>query len=132
MTLELLSHTCSIEERSGDLAGQGNMLTLCRACLVTTAEIAPQIITPSVGPECLGRKLVGCRPSPGLLLTKHTAIIGTKAEPAFIRKNNRSPLRPPMSSSLTPITSQMAVIWNQWNARYRRLNPMLPPYASEI
>ncbi|GBN80486.1 hypothetical protein AVEN_143961-1 [Araneus ventricosus] len=29
---------------------------------------------------------------------QHTAITGTKAEPAFIRKHNRSPRRPPMSS----------------------------------
>ncbi|GBM25674.1 hypothetical protein AVEN_207449-1 [Araneus ventricosus] len=50
---------------------------------------------------------------------QHTAIIGTKAEPTFIRKHNRSPLRPPMSSSLTPLASQTAVIWSQWNSRYR-------------
>ncbi|GBL74623.1 hypothetical protein AVEN_235524-1 [Araneus ventricosus] len=39
-------------------------------------------------------------------LNQHTAITGTKAEPAFIRKHNRSPLRSPMNSSLTPLTSQ--------------------------
>ncbi|GBM54085.1 hypothetical protein AVEN_247699-1 [Araneus ventricosus] len=50
---------------------------------------------------------------------QHTAITGTKAEPTFIRKHNRSPLRPPMSSNLTPLMSQTAVVWSQWNARYR-------------
>ncbi|GBM06670.1 hypothetical protein AVEN_190885-1 [Araneus ventricosus] len=49
---------------------------------------------------------------------QHTAITGTKAEPAFIMKHNRSPLRPPMRSNLTPLTSQTAVVWSQWNARY--------------
>ncbi|GBM13952.1 hypothetical protein AVEN_152380-1 [Araneus ventricosus] len=50
---------------------------------------------------------------------QHTAITGTKAEPAFIRKHNRSPIRPPMGSSLTSLMSQSAVVWRQWNARYR-------------
>ncbi|GBM04276.1 hypothetical protein AVEN_41080-1 [Araneus ventricosus] len=50
---------------------------------------------------------------------QHTSITGTKAEPAFIRKRNRSPLRPPMCSNLTPLTSQTAVVWSQWNASYR-------------
>ncbi|GBM21172.1 hypothetical protein AVEN_50904-1 [Araneus ventricosus] len=49
---------------------------------------------------------------------QHTTITGTKAEPAFIRKHNRSELRPPMNSSLTPLTSQTAVIWSQRNPRY--------------
>ncbi|GFT38053.1 hypothetical protein TNCV_4102941 [Trichonephila clavipes] len=35
------------------------------------------------------------------------AIAGIKAEPTFIRKPNRSPLRPSLSSDLTPLTSQM-------------------------
>ncbi|GBM85824.1 hypothetical protein AVEN_129966-1 [Araneus ventricosus] len=67
-----------------------------------------------------------CRPQTGLLqaLTwppsnQHTAITGIKAEPIFIRKHNRAPLRPPMSSILTPLTSQAAVVWSQWNVRYR-------------
>ncbi|GBL77817.1 hypothetical protein AVEN_153014-1 [Araneus ventricosus] len=55
-----------------------------------------------------------------------TAITDTKAEPAFIRKHNRSALRPPMSSSLTPLTSQTAVVWSQWNARYRTSGSELP------
>ncbi|GBN91001.1 hypothetical protein AVEN_196592-1 [Araneus ventricosus] len=50
---------------------------------------------------------------------QHTAITGTKAEPPFIRKHNRSPLRPSISSSLTPLKPQTAVLWSQWNARYR-------------
>ncbi|GBL94678.1 hypothetical protein AVEN_83992-1 [Araneus ventricosus] len=50
---------------------------------------------------------------------QHTAITGTKAEPSFIRKHNRSPLNSPMSSSWTPLTSQTAVVWSQCNARYR-------------
>ncbi|GBN19205.1 hypothetical protein AVEN_6408-1 [Araneus ventricosus] len=90
-----MSHTFSIGERSGDLASQGNMSTLCRACWVTTTAL---IWPPS---------------------NQHTAITENKAELAFIRKHNRSPLRPPMSSSLTPLTLQMAVVWSQWNARHR-------------
>ncbi|GBN31909.1 hypothetical protein AVEN_236559-1 [Araneus ventricosus] len=43
---------------------------------------------------------------------QRTAITGTKEEPAFIRKHNRSPLRPPVSFSLEPITSQTAVVWS--------------------
>ncbi|GBM06333.1 hypothetical protein AVEN_121376-1 [Araneus ventricosus] len=56
---------------------------------------------------------------------QHTAITGTKGKPASIRKHNRSPLRPPMSSNLTPLTSQTAVVWSQWNARYRASGPEL-------
>ncbi|GBM83764.1 hypothetical protein AVEN_28478-1 [Araneus ventricosus] len=50
---------------------------------------------------------------------QNMAITGTKEEPTFIRKHNRSPPRPPMSSSLTRLTSQTAVVSNQWNALYR-------------
>ncbi|GBN49768.1 hypothetical protein AVEN_36004-1 [Araneus ventricosus] len=50
---------------------------------------------------------------------QHKAITGAKVQPASIRKHNRFPLRPPMSPSLTPLTSQTAVVWSQWNARYR-------------
>ncbi|GFV14431.1 uncharacterized protein TNCV_165581 [Trichonephila clavipes] len=85
----LISHTCSIGDIFGDLAGQCNTSTLCRACCVQRQcdgerypEISPQIMTPGVGPECLGREKFGYRRSPGLLLT----ITNTKAEPTFIRK----------------------------------------------
>ncbi|GFV28305.1 uncharacterized protein TNCV_22301 [Trichonephila clavipes] len=50
---------------------------------------------------------------------QHMAITGTKTEPAFIKKHNRSPLYPPMSSGLTPLTSQTAMAWSQWNTRNR-------------
>ena len=50
---------------------------------------------------------------------QHTAITGTKTESAFIKNHNRSPLRPLMSSGLTPLESQTAMAWSQWNARYR-------------
>ncbi|GFV65014.1 hypothetical protein TNCV_763561 [Trichonephila clavipes] len=53
-------------------------------------------MTLGVGPVCLGRRQFGCR----------TTITGTKAEPAFIRKHNRFPLHPPMSSSLAPLASE--------------------------
>ncbi|GFW77314.1 uncharacterized protein TNCV_924301 [Trichonephila clavipes] len=72
-------------------------------------------MTPGVDPVCLGRRQFGCKGSPDL----HMAITGTKAEPAFIGKRNRSPLRPPMSSGLTPLASQTAMAWSLWNARYR-------------
>ncbi|GFX54759.1 hypothetical protein TNCV_2556451 [Trichonephila clavipes] len=36
---------------------------------------------------------------------QRTTITGTKTEPAFIRKHNRSPLRPPRSFELTPVAS---------------------------
>ncbi|GFV65748.1 uncharacterized protein TNCV_4153841 [Trichonephila clavipes] len=49
---------------------------------------------------------------------QHTVITGTKAEPAFIRKHNRSPLRPSMSSGLASLASQTAKAWNQWNTAF--------------
>ncbi|GBM77763.1 hypothetical protein AVEN_231572-1 [Araneus ventricosus] len=50
---------------------------------------------------------------------QHTVMTATYAGPTFIIKHKRSLLRPPMSSSSTPLTSQTSVVWNQWNARYR-------------
>ncbi|GFX19867.1 transposable element Tcb1 transposase [Trichonephila clavipes] len=50
---------------------------------------------------------------PWLPSDQHTAITGTKAEPAFIRKHNRSPLHHPMSSGLTPLASKPAMAWSQ-------------------
>ncbi|GFY32783.1 uncharacterized protein TNCV_4638891 [Trichonephila clavipes] len=44
---------------------------------------------------------------------------GTKAEPSFIRKHNRSPLSPPMSSGRTSLASYTAMAWSQWNTGYR-------------
>ncbi|GFX78133.1 hypothetical protein TNCV_5134811 [Trichonephila clavipes] len=72
-------------------------------------------MTSSVGPVYLDCRQFGCRRSHCLLQT-NTVIT---AEPAFIRKRNRSPLYPPMSSGLTPLASQMAMAWIQWNTRYR-------------
>ncbi|GFT13966.1 hypothetical protein TNCV_2615981 [Trichonephila clavipes] len=43
---------------------------------------------------------------------QHTAITVTKAESAFIRKSNTSPLRLAMSSGLTPLVSQTAMSWS--------------------
>ncbi|GFX74244.1 uncharacterized protein TNCV_2912771 [Trichonephila clavipes] len=41
------------------------------------------------------------------------------AKPVFIRKHNRSPLRPPMSSGLTLLVSQMVMACSQRNTRKR-------------
>ncbi|GFU64702.1 uncharacterized protein TNCV_876251 [Trichonephila clavipes] len=49
---------------------------------------------------------------------QYTATTGTKAEPAVIRKHNRSPLRSPMSSGLTPQASQTSMAWSRLNIRY--------------
>ncbi|GFU98784.1 uncharacterized protein TNCV_1215001 [Trichonephila clavipes] len=49
---------------------------------------------------------------PGLFLTN-------TPEPAFMRIHNRSPLRPPIISGLTPLALQTAMAWCQWNRRYR-------------
>ncbi|XP_068084145.1 lysosomal acid glucosylceramidase-like [Anabrus simplex] len=42
---------------------------------------------------------------------QHTAITGTKAEPTFTGNHNGPPLHPPMSSRLTPLKSQTAMVW---------------------
>lgn len=44
---------------------------------------------------------------------------GSNAEPDFIRKYSRSPLLPPMSSSLLPLTSQTAVDCCGWHGCYK-------------
>ncbi|GFX59604.1 uncharacterized protein TNCV_3753691 [Trichonephila clavipes] len=49
---------------------------------------------------------------PWLSSDRHTAITSTKARPALIRKRNRSPFRPPMSSGLTPLASQTSMTWS--------------------
>ncbi|GFV75117.1 uncharacterized protein TNCV_3189701 [Trichonephila clavipes] len=56
---------------------------------------------------------------------QHKASTGTKAEPVFIRKQNRSPLHPPLSSSLKLLASQMAMARSQWNTRYRAFDSEL-------
>ncbi|GFU07022.1 uncharacterized protein TNCV_3885861 [Trichonephila clavipes] len=50
---------------------------------------------------------------------QHKAIPGTQVEPTFIRKYNKYPPRPPMSSGLTSLASPTAMAWSQWNTRYR-------------
>ncbi|GFX53372.1 hypothetical protein TNCV_2946121 [Trichonephila clavipes] len=45
----------------------------------------------------------------------------TKAEPALIRQHNKSPLRSPTSSDLTPLALQTTMALSQWNTRYREL-----------
>ncbi|GFV24482.1 hypothetical protein TNCV_194451 [Trichonephila clavipes] len=63
-----------------------------------------------------------CRPSISRLLTiwlkefswppsdQQMTITSTKTEPAFIRKHNRSPLRPPMSIALAPLALHTAMV----------------------
>ncbi|GFS54347.1 uncharacterized protein TNCV_4808571 [Trichonephila clavipes] len=53
------------------------------------------------------------------LASQHPVITGTKVEPGFIRKHNRSPLRPPVSSGLKPLASQTSMAWSQLNTPYR-------------
>ncbi|GBL98108.1 hypothetical protein AVEN_84604-1 [Araneus ventricosus] len=130
MTLKLLSNDVPyvhplFGDRSDDLAGQGSMLTICRACWVTTESA--HAVKGNCSPDHNSRyRSSVSRLQTGWLqvLTwplsnQHTAITGTKAEPAYIRKHIRYPLRPPMGSSVTPLTSQTAVVWSQWNARYK-------------
>ncbi|GFX28318.1 uncharacterized protein TNCV_1125721 [Trichonephila clavipes] len=88
----MIYHTCSIGDRYGDIAGQDKMSTLCRARCVTTAVS-----------NVFRQQRVGLQAYPWHLSVQHTAITGTKAVPAFPRKHNRSPLRPPMSSGLTSV-----------------------------
>ncbi|GFT70196.1 hypothetical protein TNCV_3456571 [Trichonephila clavipes] len=57
---------------------------------------------------------------------QNTTIIGTKAEPASIRKHSRSPLRPRVSSGLTPLASQTSMAGSQWNTRYSAPGSELP------
>ncbi|GBM29937.1 hypothetical protein AVEN_111241-1 [Araneus ventricosus] len=100
-------------------------LQICSQGARDNQESAPAVIgncSPDHNSRCRSSVF---RPQTGWLQTltwpassQHTTITGTKAESAFIRKHNRSELRPPMNSSLTPLTSQTAVIWSQCNARY--------------
>ncbi|GFV43699.1 hypothetical protein TNCV_880251 [Trichonephila clavipes] len=48
---------------------------------------------------------------------QHTANTDTMVEHAFIRKHNRSPLRPPMSPGFSLLASQMERTWSQWNTQ---------------
>ncbi|GFY28946.1 hypothetical protein TNCV_4720741 [Trichonephila clavipes] len=73
-------------------------------------------MTPGVSPVCLGTDSLMA----GVPLSSFcTTITGTKAEPAFLPKYNRSPFRPPMSSGLTPLASQMAMARRLWNTHNR-------------
>ncbi|GFX12063.1 putative transposable element [Trichonephila clavipes] len=104
----MVSYTCSIKGRSGDLAGQGNMSILCRAlCVITGVSSVSKPQT------------VWLQAFPWPTSEQHTAITGIKAEPAFIRKHNRSPLRLPMNSHLAPLASQSIMAWSQCNAHCR-------------
>ena len=78
-------------------------------------------MTPGVGssvsmPQTVWSKVLPWPPSD---INTATAITDTMAEPAFIRKHNRSPLHPPMSSGLTQLASQTSMVWSQWNTCYR-------------
>ncbi|GFU22857.1 hypothetical protein TNCV_4966041 [Trichonephila clavipes] len=48
------------------------------------------------------------------------AINGPNAESAFIRKHNIYPLRPSMSSGLTPLELQTAMVWSHRNTHSER------------
>ncbi|GFY28614.1 uncharacterized protein TNCV_4150451 [Trichonephila clavipes] len=111
-----ISHTCSIGDRSGDLTGQDNMSTLCREhCVVTAVRTYKftfsvfETITPGVRPSVSRSQTVWLQAFPWPPSGQHTAITGTKVELAFIRKHNRSPHHPLMSSGLTPLASQTAM-----------------------
>ncbi|GFW59181.1 uncharacterized protein TNCV_2781121 [Trichonephila clavipes] len=114
----MISHTCWIGDRSGNLAGRGNMSKLSRACCVTTAiqcvwdnhESDPAVI--GYFPTDHDSR---CRFSVSMLQTvclqaflwspfdQHMGITGIRAEPAVIKKYNRSPIHPSISSGLTPL-----------------------------
>ncbi|GFU75586.1 uncharacterized protein TNCV_2863011 [Trichonephila clavipes] len=106
--LELSSNEIPYILRSGDLAGQGNLSTLCIARCVATA------VTNVSRPQTVLLQAFSWLPS-----DQRMAITGTKAESAFIRKHNRSPLRPQMNSGLIPMVSQMAMAWSRWNVHYK-------------
>ncbi|GFX36889.1 uncharacterized protein TNCV_4000491 [Trichonephila clavipes] len=116
----MIYHTCSIGDRSGDLAGQGNIcqhslehVELQHRCMGERyPEVAPQTMTPGLGPVCIGR-----RHSSGRLLTNTLPSLVSKQNRSS--ENNRSPLRSLMSSGLTPLASQTAMAWSRWNTRYR-------------
>ncbi|GFX88383.1 dimethylaniline monooxygenase 5 [Trichonephila clavipes] len=73
-------------------------------------------VAKQASPVCLGCRRFDYSRSPG---HQHTAITGTKAEPAFIRKHNRSPLRPPEIPSLLTLMLLNTVVWSQCNACFR-------------
>ncbi|GFV09879.1 uncharacterized protein TNCV_2318091 [Trichonephila clavipes] len=121
---------CSIRGRYGDLEGQGNMSTPCRARCVTAVV---QYVWDNH--ESALAVTGNCLPDHGYKVSKlqtvwlqafnwpsshqHAAITGTMAEPVFIRKHNRSPLRLSMKFGLIPLSSQTAMTWSQSNTRYR-------------
>ncbi|GBN62394.1 hypothetical protein AVEN_241367-1 [Araneus ventricosus] len=86
-------------------------------------ESAPAVIG-NCSPDHESRSSVS-RPQTGWLQaltwppSNHTRSSLAPRQNRLSSENNRSPLRPPMSSSLTPLTSQTAVVWSRWNARYR-------------
>ncbi|GFV70740.1 uncharacterized protein TNCV_2023041 [Trichonephila clavipes] len=72
----------------------------------------------------VSRPTVWLREFPWPPSDQHMAITGTKAALTFIRKHNKSPLLPPMSSGLIPL--QTAMTWSQWKTRYRAPGLELP------
>ncbi|GFW88827.1 hypothetical protein TNCV_2682611 [Trichonephila clavipes] len=88
----MLGSRCSIGDRCGDLAGQGNMSTLQSTLRYNNCMRASDSLVAS--------------PFPSPPSDQHLAITGTKAEPSFIRKHNRCTLRPPMLSGMIPLASQ--------------------------
>ncbi|GFX19891.1 uncharacterized protein TNCV_1434511 [Trichonephila clavipes] len=98
-------------------------LQICNQCVWDNHNSAPSVIrncSPDLDFRCrcsVSRmQTVWLQVFPWLPSDQHTAIAGTKAEPAFIRKHNRSPLRHPMSSGLTLLTSKPATAWSQYRA----------------
>ncbi|GFX15838.1 uncharacterized protein TNCV_1061601 [Trichonephila clavipes] len=127
-------HKCSIGDKSLDLAVQGNMsavfgarrLTKVVQCVSNNREMAPASLrkcSPVQDAKCRSRmyrpQTVCLQEFSRPIFDQHIAITVTMAEPAFIRKCKRSPLRPPMRFGVKPLTSQMAMTWSQWSKRYR-------------
>ncbi|GFS84115.1 uncharacterized protein TNCV_2365041 [Trichonephila clavipes] len=108
----MISHTCSMGERSDDLAGQGNISTLGRAHCVTTEGIAYQTMIPVVDTVCPRPQTIWLQELFWPSSDQHMVITGPKIELASLRKHNRSPFRPLMSSCLTPLESQMTMAWS--------------------
>ncbi|GFU67426.1 uncharacterized protein TNCV_641261 [Trichonephila clavipes] len=95
---------------------------ICNQCVWDNKDSAPAVIENcSPDPDSTCRSSLS-RPQTVWLLIfplppsdQHTTITGTYAEPAFLRKRNRYPLRPPMNSGLTPLASQTCqVIYSQF------------------
>ncbi|GFU42637.1 uncharacterized protein TNCV_1545111 [Trichonephila clavipes] len=114
----MISHTRSIEDIPGNLAGQVNTSRLCKARRYNNDVELPDLLISLLcqrvwnnesAPAFIGNCHSRCRFSvsrPQIIWLQafhsppsdqHTAITGSKSEPSFMRKHNRSPLHPPMN-----------------------------------